>query len=139
MRVILMAGDGVRSAVLAGDGFIAGGKAPPALQHLPVHARVRDDVFQPFELARDEDAVRPGAGVGDVEMVAVLFGWEFGVGGAAHEVAEDALGALEEAGFVVGPVEDAVFVGGLGSISLIVLLFVITIQTYGHDRRCREA
>jgi hypothetical protein len=74
-----------------------------------MHARKRDNVFEALEFAHDQGAVRPGTGVGDVEVVAACFGGEFAA--FFDEVAELGLAAFELARFVVGgdPVGD--FVG----------------------------
>jgi hypothetical protein len=81
-----------------------------------MHAREGDDVFEALELAHDERAVCPGAGVRDVEVVASCFGWELAA--FLDEVAELRLAALEFAGFVVGryPVGDLFF--GLSMVRL---------------------
>jgi hypothetical protein len=74
-----------------------------------MHAREGDDVFEALELAHDERAVCPGAGVRDVEVVPSCFWWELAA--FLDEVAELRLAALELAGFVVGcyPVGDLFF------------------------------
>lgn len=47
---------------------------------MPVHAVVRNDVFETLEVAYNQCPVRPWAGIRDVEMVSAFFWWEFGIG-----------------------------------------------------------
>lgn len=72
---------------------------------MPVHRREPDDPLEPLQLAHDQRAVRPGARVRDVEVVAVRFRGELGLAAGAAFLYEGAeLGglALELAGFVGG-------------------------------------
>lgn len=74
---------------VAGYVFGGRGKVPPFFLHVPVYARVGDYVLETLELPYDECAVRPGTGVGDVEVVAVCFWGEFCTGLVFNPVAED--------------------------------------------------
>jgi hypothetical protein len=76
---------------------------------MPMHARKRDNVLQPLQLAHDQRAMRPRTCIRDVEMVASCFRWEFAA--FLDEVPELRLPAFELARFVVGcyPVGDFVF------------------------------
>lgn len=90
-------------------------REPPALLlHMPVHARKRDDVLEALELAHNERAVSPWAGVGDlrvlvvgcgkgergtyVEMVSSFLRWE--LSSFLYEIAELRLSSLEFTGFI---------------------------------------
>ena len=53
-------------------------------------------------MAHDECAVRPGTGVGDIEMVATFLRWEFGIRLVLDPVSEDGCLALELAALVTG-------------------------------------
>jgi len=64
----------------------------------------------------------PGTGVGDVEVVAACFGWEFGVGVFGDEGAELGGAAFEFATFVVGSYPVGYFVCCLCGISTYGLL-----------------
>jgi hypothetical protein len=81
-------------------------KPPPFLLHMPMHARKRNNLLQTLEFAHDQGAMRPGAGVGDVEVVAACFGRELAA--FLDEISELRLAAFELAGFVVGgdPISD---------------------------------
>ena len=39
--------------ILAGEGFVGGCETPTSFEHVPVHARVGDDVFKTLEFADD--------------------------------------------------------------------------------------
>lgn len=64
----------------AWDLLVGRGKAPSLFAHVPVHAVVRNDVFETLEVAYNQCPVRPWAGIRDVEMVSAFFWWEFGIG-----------------------------------------------------------
>lgn len=67
-----------------------------------MHDRVADVVLEPLQLPRDQGPVRPGAGVGDVEVVAALLGRELGAGLIGDPVTEGAGLALKLAALVAG-------------------------------------
>jgi len=77
---------------------------PAVFQHQRIDDRQRDQVFEPFQLAEDQRAMRPGAGERDIEMIAPGLGLEAAFARRAgrafggHPVAELRLGAFEMAG-----------------------------------------
>lgn len=79
MRVLLMPGDWVRVHILTRRIPIPlSRKSPPLVRHMPMHTRKRDNILEAFQLAHDQSAVCPGTGIGDVEMIASLFGRKLG-------------------------------------------------------------
>ena len=99
---------------------------PAAGQHQRIDHRYRDQVFELLQLSEDQRAVCPGAGIGDVQVVATGFGLVAGgarracrsVGG--NPIAEGRGAALEMAGgrFRVIPdvLPDAVYEHSHGAI-----------------------
>lgn len=102
MRKRLVALDGVRHDIVAGQLLVSLDEAPAALGEVPVDDGEGDNVLEALELAGDEGAVRPRARVADVEVVATLLGRVLGAGLARDPVAERADLALELARLVAG-------------------------------------
>ena len=115
--------DGVGDHVLARLLLILGDEAPPALTQVPVHDREGNEILQALELPRDQSPMRlvlivssvserwdngvvgityPRACIADVDVIATLFGREFGTALARDPVTERADLALELARLVAG-------------------------------------
>ena len=75
---------------------------PALLQHLPVHGGEGDEVLEALQLAHYQRAVRPWAGVRDVEVISALLWWEFGVGRGGDGGAELGGSTFEFSAFVIG-------------------------------------
>lgn len=108
----------VRDDVIGGGGLVRGGEAPAALAEVPVDDGEGDEVLEALELAGDQGAVGPGAGIGNIEVVAALLGGELGGGVPRDPVPEGADLALELAGRVAGldPVGDAALGRSVGEL-----------------------
>ena len=83
-------------------------EGPALRQHLWLHRAAADGVGQPLELADDQGAVRPGAGVGDVEVVAPRLHGEHAAGVVADLVTKLRLLAHEPAACLLRWVPDVV-------------------------------
>src|ERR1700688_1239782 len=70
---------------------VAVAKSPPALVSNRVDDGHSDSTFQPFELANDDRAVRPGTCVRDIEMVAAGDRRKSGTAVGAHPMAKRVL------------------------------------------------
>src|ERR1700738_2575331 len=64
----------VRAADRIGNHAIAYGEAPALLGHEPMHNRDIDEWRKPLQGAEDQGPMRPGAGQGNIEMIATGFG-----------------------------------------------------------------
>ena len=60
---------------------------------MPVHSRNWDDVLETLQASHNKGPVRPWAGVGDIEVVPVLLGWEDAA--LLDEIPELGLASLE--------------------------------------------
>ncbi len=84
---------------LVRDHARAGLEGPSVLTHPPVQRRQGDLALQLFQRPEDQGPVRPGAGVGDIEVVAARLGLEPALAGRPRRavrrdpVAEPALAA----------------------------------------------
>lgn len=101
---------------------------------MPVHYAYGDVLFEPLQGTNDQGTMRPRAGVGNIEMIAVGFGRQVG-GGAGDLVAEGTGEAVEFASFGVlwHPVGDFTFLGGRGLVDGIVTAFDEWLAYGGHD------
>jgi len=88
--------------------FVWCGESPAFFSHVPMNTGEGDEVFKTFQFADDESSVSPWAGVGDIEMVAVLLRWELCSSISRDEVAELRGLPFEFSRLVLGvnPVED---------------------------------
>ena len=72
-----------------------GAEGPAVVQHVWMYDGNADHLFQPFERAEDQRAMRPGAGVGDIEVIAPRLGPETaGAGRAGRAVRRDPVAEL---------------------------------------------
>src|SRR5690606_35818944 len=96
------------------SGAIALAEGPAVRPHVMVDDRDGDHVFEPLEGARDQRAVRPRAGIGDVEVIAAWLGGKAArtsrsgraVGG--HPVAKARILAPEASAAFLGIIPDVV-------------------------------
>lgn len=110
--------------VLAWDILPLFSEAPPLLQHLIMHTREGDDVFEALELTHNQCAMCPRTGIADVDVVAGFLCWELCAWLAGDEVAEGGLLTLEFAGALISPAEDILFF-------LLYVLALVQVTSYG--------
>ena len=91
LEAVDFVGNAIRIARVAREG-------PPVLLEPRNRISDRDDAFELLERAIDQRAVRPGAAVRHIEMIAAGFGFESRRTVGADAAAKSAIGALELSG-----------------------------------------